>query len=204
MPRRAPSSGSMWTRTLAASGLAVLLLGSGYAVVSALGEGDGGAEPEGTTTQEAAPTTPARPRAPRVARVKLVAVGAFDPEGDGRESDELAARAVDGDVRTAWATERYESFFKSGVGLVLDAGSVRRLQRLDLLTGTPGFSAEIRAGASPRGPFVVVGPEQRVDRLTQFSLGGRRARFVVVWVTDLPDGSAAEVAEVRLRARRVG
>ncbi len=57
----------------------------------------------------------------------LAAAGAFDPEGDGRERDEEAGLAVDGRRDTAWRTEQYSSFFKDGVGLVLDAG--RRVQR---------------------------------------------------------------------------
>lgn len=190
---------------LAALGLAGLLLVLGYAVASALDDGadDGrttGAPSTTTDTESKPPAT----RPAGVVTVRLTAVGALDPEGDGVENDDRALLAVDGDVTTSWATERYQSFFKQGVGLVLDAGAVRRLQRLDLVTATPGYLAEIRAGASPDGPFTTIAPERTVDRLTQFALGGRRARYVVVWVTDLPDDSAAEVAEVRLRARRSG
>lgn len=190
---------------LAALGLAALLLVLGYAVASALddGAGDGGTTAAAPTTAETG-TTPSAPRPPRVVAVKLTAVGALDPEGDGVENDDRAPLAVDGDVTTSWATERYQSFFKQGVGLVLDAGAIRRLERLDVVTATPGYLAEVRAGATPDGPFTTIAPERTVDRLTQFALGGRRARYVVIWVTDLPDGSAAEVAEARLRVRRAG
>lgn len=186
---------------LAALGLAALLLVLGYAVASALDDdADGGqttAAASTTTKTEAAPA----PRPPRVVVSKLTSVGALDPEGDGVENDDRAPLAVDGDVTTSWATERYQSFFKQGVGLILDAGAVRRLHRLDVVTATPGYQAEIRAGASPDGPFTTIASERTVDRLTQFALGGRRARYIVVWVTDLPDDSAAEVAEARLRVR---
>jgi hypothetical protein len=198
--QRVPSSQRNRTRILAASGLAVLLVGSGAVVVSALDD-DTVTEAEPTATRPTTPT-PTRPRPPEVVRLRVTAIGAYDPEGDGRESDERAPLAVDGDVTTSWATERYDSFFKQGVGLVLDVGSARRLQRLDLVTATPGYAAEIRGGTSPDGPFGPIGPERTVDRLTQFPLGGKRARYVLVWVTDLPDGSAAEVAEARVWARR--
>ena len=62
--------------------------------------------------------------------MRLSAAGALDPEGDGRERDEEAGLAVDGRQDTAWRTERYASFFKEGVGLVLDAGRRVRLERV--------------------------------------------------------------------------
>jgi hypothetical protein len=207
MAHRPTSATTIRSRVLAGLGLAALLLVFGYAVASALDDGEGGGgggtTAAASTATETAATQPA-PQPPQVVSVKLTAVGALDPEGDGVENDDRAPLAVDGDVTTSWATERYQSFFKQGVGLVLDAGAVRRLQRLDLVTATPGYLAEIRAGASPDGPFTTVAPERTVDRLTQFALGGRRARYVVIWVTDLPDDSAAEVAEARLRVRRPG
>lgn len=202
MPSRSPAASSTLTRALAASGLAVLLLGVGYAVVTALD--DDTTEVAEPTATEPATTTRPTPGAATTAPARLTAVGALDPEGDGVENDDRASLAVDGDATTSWATERYESFFKQGVGLVLDAGAQRRLQRLDVVTATPGYSAEIRIGPTPTGPFTTAGAEREVDRLTQFALGGRRGRYVVVWVTDLPDGSAAEVAEARLRVRRPG
>jgi hypothetical protein len=137
-----------------------------------------------------------------VVRVPLTAVGALDPEGDQRENDAQASLAVDGSASTAWMTERYDTFFKQGVGLVLDAGRSRRLQRLDVVSGTPGVTAEIRAGSSPDGPFRVVAAVQPLAQRTSFRLGGARGRYLVVWITSIPGGGAAEVAEVALRARR--
>jgi hypothetical protein len=188
------------TRLLAATGLAVLLVGAGVSVSLALDEG---------ASDETAQTVPRTPK-PRtsaptkvvVVRVPLTAVGALDPQGDGRENDDQAGLAVDGSAATAWATESYQTFFKQGVGLVLDAGRSVRLQRLDVVTGTPGVTAEIRAGASPDGPFRRVAAVQPLARRTSFRLGGARGRYVVVWITAIPGGGAAEIAEVTLRVRR--
>jgi hypothetical protein len=203
VPSRSSPASSALTRALAASGLAVLLLGAGYAVVTALDDGGTNEVAERTATEPATTASPT-PRPPATAPARLTAAGVLDPEGDGVENDARAPLAVDGDATTSWATERYERFFKQGVGLVLDAGAQRRLHRLDVVTATPGYSAEIRIGPTPTGPFTTAGTEREADRLTQFALGGRRGRYVVVWVTDLPDGSAAEVAEARLRVRRPG
>ena len=127
------------------------------------------------------------------------------PRATSVENDDRAPLAVDGDATTSWATERYESFFKQGVGLVLDAGARRRLQRLDVVTATPGYSAEIRVGTDAR-PVRSRPPGRSARSIASRSspLGGRRGRYVVVWITDLPDGCAAEVAEARLRVRRAG
>src|SRR5439155_13162551 len=60
-----------------------------------------------TTTQPTTTTTPVGS-----SRVKLTAVGAYDPEGDGHENDDLAPLAIDGDPTTFWKTEHYHSFGK--------------------------------------------------------------------------------------------
>ena len=133
--------------------------------------------------------------------MRLAPAGAFDPEGDGRERDEEAGLAVDGRADTAWRTEHYSSFFKDGVGLVLDAGRTVRVEQVVVDTPTPGYRAEIRLGASRDGPFVVASPARTVTARTRFPVARRTGRYVVVWVVELPPDSAGEVAEVRVRAR---
>ena len=107
--------------------------------------------PQPTTTR----TTKTKPK-PASARVPLAAVGAYDPEGDGHENDDLAPLAIDGDATTFWKTEHYHSFGKTGVGLVLDARRVRPLARVIVTTDSAGSSAEIELGTSPKGPFHLV------------------------------------------------
>lgn len=185
-------------RLAAGAALGVFLLGLGVAVARGLGDG----ETTATPTLRAVTTTAAKPRPPKPAPfVRLQAVGALDPEGDGRENDDLARLAVDGDQATAWETERYTSFFKAGVGLVLDPGRAVRLERVIVTTGTPGYTAEIRAGSSAEGPFTTVAAERAVTARTAFAVPKRSARYLVVWITGLSDGSAAAVTEVRARAR---
>ena len=112
-----------------------------------------GRAPDTTTT------TPAKPASgPPAKRIRLTAVGALDPEGDNRENDELAVLAVDGDAATAWRTERYTSFFKTGVGLELDAGRPVAMKRVRIQTDDAGIHRrdprwpdERRAVSSPCG-----------------------------------------------------
>jgi len=189
-------------RLLAAGALAVLLLALGWAVANGLDEDD--AASQAPPTRETVATTtrpkPAKPPPARSRFVKLTAAGAFDPEGDGHERDEEASLAVDGNRSTFWRTERYSRFFKTGVGLVLDAGRAVRVRQVVVDSGTPGVRAEIRIGSSPTGPFTRVSPAKTLTARTTFPVAGRTGRYVVVWVTGLPPESAGEVAEVRVRA----
>ena len=189
---------------LAAAALAVFLVSLGLAVVLGLsgGGGDAVGPPVATgsrTTTASAPKPRAKPKpAPFV---KLTAVGAFDPEGDGRERNEEAGLAVDGRADTVWRTEHYTHFFKSGVGLVLDMGRRARVEGVLVSSPTPGSTAEIRLGESPQGPFRVVSAKRPLTARTSFPVSRQTGRYVVVWVVGMPDDSAAEVAEVRVRAR---
>jgi len=189
-------------RLLAAGALAVLLLALGWAVANGLDEDD--AASQAPPTRETVATTtrpkPAKPPAARSRFVKLTAAGAFDPEGDGHERDEEAPLAVDGNRSTFWRTERYSRFFKTGVGLVLDAGRRVRVRQVVVDSATPGVRAEIRIGSSRTGPFTRVSPAKTLTARTTFPVAGRTGRYVVVWVTALPPESAGEVAEVRVRA----
>ena len=189
-------------RLLAGGALAALLLALGWAVLSGLGSNDSAApSPPASTTVVTKPRPkPAAPRAPRARFVELTAAGAFDPEGDGHERDEETPLAVDGKPSTFWRTERYARFFKSGVGLVLDAARPVRVQQVLVDSPTPGIRAEIRLGSSRTGPFTRVSASKTLTARTTFSVAKAPGRYIVVWITALPPESAGEVSEVRVRA----
>ena len=198
MPKRSPIPRA---RILAIGALGVLFLGLWVAVSRGL-DGDSAApETARPTTTDAAPPVTPRPAAPRPAPfVRLTAAGAFDPEGDGNERDEEAGLAVDGRRDTAWRTERYSTFFKDGVGLVLDAGRRVRVERVIVDVPKPGARAEVLLGSDPEGPFTRAAAARALTGRTSFAVPRRSGRYVVVWIVDIPDG-AAEIAEVRIRAR---
>jgi len=197
------SHGRTPARLVAGGALAVLLLGLGYAVKQGLDDGgaSSAAAPAPPVTTTPPKKTP-RPAPPRPAPfVKLAPAGAFDPEGDGHERDEEAPLAVDGRPDTFWRTERYARFFKTGVGLVLDAGRRVRVEQVVVDSPTPGIKAAIRLGNSPQGPFSTVAKARTLNAQTRFAVAKRPGRYVVVWVTSLPPESAGEIGEVRVRAR---
>jgi hypothetical protein len=149
--------------------------------VIALRDGDG--------SPQAAPNAP----------VRLTGVGSFDPPpGDSAEHDAEAPLATDGDTETYWTTETYQDFSnsKNGVGLVLDARREVEPSAIAVLSETPGFRAEIRAGNSRQGPFEPVSTSQTVESETSFDLSEAKARYFVVWITDL-DGRA-RINEIRV------
>jgi serine/threonine-protein kinase len=138
------------------------------------------------------------PSAPRARPVHLAGVGAWDPQGGDGEHDADAPRATDGDPATFWRTEHYQSFNKSGVGVVLEAPAARQLERVTVTTDTPGFTAEIQSGPSAQGPFSPVSASRVVGDRTRFAIrDSSPAKFYVVWITQLPPGSdTAHVNEV--------
>ena len=130
--------------------------------------------------------------------IRLAGVDSYDPEGDnGEEHDDRVQDATDGDPDTYWTTEGYRSAFtKSGVGLVLDAHRDVEPSSLVVTTDTPGYTAEIRTGDSPTGPFGdPVSASQVVQERATFTLNDAKARYFMVWITNL-EGSA-HVNEVR-------
>jgi eukaryotic-like serine/threonine-protein kinase len=136
--------------------------------------------------------------------IHLVASNAYDPEGDGQENDQLVVNATDGDPATAWHTEHYNTAefgnLKSGVGLVLDAGTPVKPSSLTIQSDMPGFTADIKAGASPDGPFDTVSSAMEVGSRTTFELSVDPARrYFLIWITRLPaDTQRAAVTEVAI------
>jgi len=187
-------------RLLAAGALAAFFVALLVIVVTSSGGNDETATASTPTTTRAvttqATTTTSAQGSPRV---KLTAVGAYDPEGDNHENDDLAPLAVDGDTSTFWKTEHYHSFGKTGVGLVLDARKVRPLARVLVSTDSAGASAEIEVGNNPNGPFHLVTAVKQLSGTTTFKLAAKtKARYVVVWVTSLPSAAGeAHITEVR-------
>ena len=128
--------------------------------------------------------------------VTLSGVGAFDPDGGDGEHDSEAPQATDGDSATFWRTSTYRSqlsAFKSGVGLVLEAAGTPT--QIEVTTNTPGFTAEIREGDSPQGPFETVGESKTVEATTTWDLDGSEAEYYVVWITQLV--GSAHINEVK-------
>jgi hypothetical protein len=133
----------------------------------------------------------------------------YDPEGTGGESPEATQNAIDGNPSTFWDTETYRSGLaeigKRGVGLYVDAGSPIAARRLDLVTPTPGWDAELYAarGDVPDsiGGWTRVGSRNSVDETEQIDLdtAGNDFQYYLVWIVRLPPENRAIISELTLR-----
>ena len=157
------------------------------------------ASPTTRAATTATTTTTTAPRPPKQVAVKLSGAGAYDSEGDGRENNDLARLAVDGEPTTFWKTEHYKRFFKKGVGLVLDAGRSLALSSVVVRTDLRGSSAQIQLGNNPAGPFHAVSADRPLTGTTRYTLTkGAAGRYIVIWITALPQAlGEAHVTEVR-------
>ena len=178
-PRRKRRLGVLWPIAAVLAVLAVAAL----AALGALALRDDDDDPQ------AAPTRP----------IGLTGISAYDPDGDDAEHDDEAGLATDGDLSTSWRTESYRSGLnKPGVGLVLDAGDTVEPKTMTVTTDTPGFTAEIRAGDSPQGPWEPVSQSRTIQNRHRYTLENAEARYFLVWITELDSGSK-HVNEVTAR-----
>jgi eukaryotic-like serine/threonine-protein kinase len=136
--------------------------------------------------------------------VRLSGMTGYDPQGTGGEHDPSAREATDGNPSTYWYTERYNSSnfggLKNGVGLLLDAGSPKKIKQLIVVSDTSGFTARIESGNSQAGPFATVSGTQTVGSRTVFKLRGQAAQYYVIWITQLPSGGVAHINEVTAKS----
>jgi serine/threonine-protein kinase len=131
----------------------------------------------------------------------------YDPEGDNRESPDAARNAIDGNRSTNWNTETYQGGFegsnKSGVGLYVDAGRLVAGRGLTLATAKPGFRAAVYASETVppelRG-WTRVSSAATVEQDHTFRLRtrGRKYRYYLLWISELPRGGEAEIQELAL------
>jgi hypothetical protein len=193
-------------RLLAGGALAIFIAAMAVITLSNVGSRSSGTQAATTVRATRPVTRPRTPRPPpRPARIKLVALGPYDPNGDGTENDADVEHAADGDASTFWSTEHYtRGFFKPGVGIVLDAGRKRPITRVLVGTDDAGSRAEIQLAERPTGPYRVVSAVKALQPgTTGFPLKrGASGRYVLVWLTALPAATGeGHITEVRALGR---
>ena len=128
--------------------------------------------------------------------VRVAAAATYDPEGGDGEHDETLAGATDGDPSTYWTSEGYGDFLgtKTGVGLVLDAGSAGGLSSLTVTSDLPGWTGEIKAGDSPDdfSQARTVGEAKVTGETTTWQLDRSDARYYLIWITAMERDSAGK------------
>jgi putative peptidoglycan lipid II flippase len=177
-----------------------LLGGMGAIVITAGGKADRQSQVPAVAAKPTPAPAPA-PTRPAAARIAVTGTGAYDPAGDGSENDGDAGLATDGNRATAWKSEHYRSAFtKAGVGLVIDAGRPVRANRVTVVTESPGYNAQVRVGTSAKGPFVSVSETKVTTPRTTFALQPRSGRYLMLWITSMPETGTAAVNEITVTA----
>ena len=160
------------------------------------------------TGEDKQPVAGPRPPAAPPSDVPLTAATDFDPGGDGEEHSYDVKKAIDDDPATRWSTENYSQGGgfggKSGVGLYVAARDPVAATEIDLSTRTPGYDVTIYAAATP-GQAIgdwggAVARVKDIGSRAQIKLdtGGRPYRYYLIWITKLPEGKKADIAQVQL------
>lgn len=200
--------GRSWLRLAMGISAALLLL---VAVIVAFNLGRGrtplGAEPDPTPSRSAS-----SPAAASVRQLTGLTASDLDPFGEPpEESPDEVSNVLDGDPASAWATSTYDQQFgpgglKPGVGLVLDLGDAATVHSVDLtFVGAPTTVRMYVSDSAPTGA-------PTGDPVAEVEAGGASAslepaepvdgRYVLLWITSLPEvsgGYRAELAEVVVR-----
>jgi eukaryotic-like serine/threonine-protein kinase len=165
------------------------------------------------SSQTGAGAGPGASRSPRrqgsPTTVEVTTVSDFDPYGGDGEHPEDTGLAVDGKTSTAWTTSDYSDSLqavKPGVGLLLDLGRSRDIQGVTVVTNTPGYSFELRAGerrSTDAGAYDVVKRLRAAGIREEVVFPTVSARFWLLWITSLPGGGGgnASIAEVKFLGR---
>ena len=157
------------------------------------------------------PVSNAAPPPTPVVGGPLTIVGArdYDPEGDGRENPQQVSAVWDNNVATVWSTEQYKQRdvggLKTGVGLVIDLGAPKKVERVEVVSPDSGWSAQVYTNDVVPPTLAGWGPA----RFNGQGLGSdavlvlqppAQARYVLLWITNLPPSQPfrLRVAEVRV------
>lgn len=184
----------------------VVLLVLAVAFASGLGRGTAplglGDDPEPSPDASATPT-PAQP-------VRGLVATDLDPQGDGEENPDLVGLSVDDDPATAWRTLTYEQQLgpgglKTGLGLVVDLGGEVAPREAEVsVLGGPTTAELYLTDERPDDVdgLEPVGEASGEEQLRWELDGESTARYLVVWLVELPstaDGFRAEVSDVVVR-----
>jgi serine/threonine protein kinase len=127
-------------------------------------------------------------------RVVVADASSFDPDGDQRENEDMAGRAIDPDRTSGWQTEGYNQNFgsggiKPGVGLVLDLGRSQEVARMALTLAPTGGSTVAIYGSDDRpstlAGWTELGSPKPAGNKATFDLEGSH-RYLLIWFSSLP------------------
>lgn len=192
--RREPGqSGPIVARIVLFAGLALVVLGLAWFVLKLLTP-DSVALSNDEQPPVAAPVqSPGATPAPATKVYRIASAKDFDPLGNGEESPARVPLAYDGDKDTAWRTVTYYDKGldnKPGVGLLLDLGAPRSIGTVNLDLVGNGTDLQVLTsndpGNNPQDYTVMAQATEAGVTVTLKNPEPTSARFVLVWMTGLP------------------
>ncbi|MER5629359.1 protein kinase family protein [Streptomyces nitrosporeus] len=188
--------------------IAALGLGSWQLAETVLDRGKDTTEPSTTQTTEDGGSDDNNAAEPQP--VTIVHAQDYDPLGDGAEKPDSTKNVHDGDPGSYWRTDGYATAdfgrLKTGVGVVLDLGKVQQVGNVEVSFAGGSTSVELRATESASIPSAP-------DSFTTLAQGSGtkvslkpdkpvRARYLLVWLTELPFGDdgryRGKVSDIRI------
>jgi hypothetical protein len=163
--------------------------GTGPTAVATPPPGPGGAPPNASPPQPAAPIKPA-------------AVVVYNIKGDP-DNTKKAKDAVDGNAKTSWRTDKYKQPFpalKPGIGLIASFAEAVKFATITINSPSEGTKVEIRTAPSDKPGLddtKVIGEATLSKGRTDISLSAAEpTQFVIIWITQLADGNQSEISEI--------
>ena len=136
--------------------------------------------------------------------VVVASVAAFDPPpGDLHENDSNLLRLTDGNPATVWSTEFYTNRnfgnLKHGVGVSLTLARRANLRTLVINSPSRNWKAEVYVASQPSTTLAgwgrAIGPPVTVtSSVTNVDLHAATGPMVLLWITDLGDGTPPQVS----------
>ncbi|MBW0104598.1 protein kinase family protein [Pseudonocardia sp. KRD291] len=134
--------------------------------------------------------------------VTNVAVGVFDPTGDGDNADDVSA-VTDGNPATSWKTQQYLQPFpalKPGVGVMASFVSAEQLSQLRIDSPSAGSVIEVRSAPTADTEFsetipvttVTLQQGETVVPLTD----SQPTQHLLLWITKLGGGGTTNVTQL--------
>ena len=161
----------------------------------------------GAATTTLVTSTTSAPAPEGVAGELLATPTVYDPFGDGTERDGDLGNVVDGDVSTAWRTERYRSplvlLGKPGVGIVFDVLGNPRGVTFTATAGTRFFVRWAPSLPDDSTTWEVVASGTVLGAAIDLPLPLREDGVWLLWLVELPQQAEgefyAEIADVTFR-----
>lgn len=217
-------TGPRWTPIIAILVAFAIVLVVGWVGITMIGFGSSAKTSTDASANAAVLTDQSRPSvAPSASSqdLAIVAARSFDPYGDdnhdgkpdkrkGRENQDTAATAIDGNASTGWRTDRYSTANldgKPGVGLILDLGTQQSIRSLSLTFDGTGTDAQVRVSneiqADPSLWTQMASVQAAGEQLQIRSPRPITGRYVLVWLTRLPSsgsGYRGGIKEIGVRS----